>query len=115
MSDSAYLDAVRRGDMKTAQRMVDAAANAAGYGTEKLYHGNETGPFKSIERPLFLSASRNEAKAYSEETDIEAFTKQTLIPMEKSEVQFPSRMDLMKSWDMSLLHLFQGIRNQHHY
>lgn len=101
MSDSAYLDAVRRGDMKTAQRMVDAAANAAGYGTEKLYHGNETGPFKSIERPLFLSASRNEAKAYSEETDIEAFTKQTLIPMEKSEVQFPSRMDMMKSWPIA--------------
>jgi SAM-dependent methyltransferase len=87
--------------MKTAQRMVDAAAKAAGYGTEKLYHGNETGPFKSIERPLFLSASRNEAKAYSEETDIEAFTKQTLIPMEKSEVQFPSRMDLMKSWPIA--------------
>jgi len=101
MSDSQYLDAVARGDMKTTQRMVDAAAEAAGYGTEKLYHGNETGPFKSIERPLFLSASRNEAKAYSEETDIEAFTKQTLIPMEKSEVQFPSRMDLMKSWPIA--------------
>jgi SAM-dependent methyltransferase len=101
MSDSEYLDAVRRGDMKTAQRMVDAAAENAGYGTEKLYHGNETGPFKSIERPLFLSASKNEAKAYSEETDIEAFTKQTLIPIEKSEVQFPSRMDLMKSWPIA--------------
>ncbi len=101
MSDSTYLDAVRRGDMKTAQRMVDAAAKAAGYGTEKLYHGNETGPFKSIERPLFLSASRNEAKAYSEETDIEAFTKQTLISMEKSEVQFPSRMDMMRSWPIA--------------
>jgi SAM-dependent methyltransferase len=87
--------------MKTAQRMVDAAAKAAGYGTEKLYHGNETGPFKSIERPLFLSASRNEAKAYSEETDIEAFTKQTLISMEKSEVQFPSRMDMMRSWPIA--------------
>jgi hypothetical protein len=101
VSDSTYLDAVRRGDMKTAQRMVDAAAKAAGYGTEKLYHGNETGPFKSIERPLFLSASRNEAKAYSEETDIEAFTKQTLISMEKSEVQFPSRMDMMRSWPIA--------------
>jgi len=37
-SDSAYLDAVRRGDMKTAQRMVDAAANAAGY-TIESFHG----------------------------------------------------------------------------
>ena len=31
--------AVERGDMKTAQRMVDQAAKAAGYDTQKLYHG----------------------------------------------------------------------------
>ena len=37
-SDTEYLDAVRRGDMKTAQRMVDAAANAAGY-TIESFHG----------------------------------------------------------------------------
>lgn len=36
--DEQYLDAVKRGDMKTAQRMVDAAAKAAGY-TQKGYHG----------------------------------------------------------------------------
>ena len=36
--DSSYLDAVNRGDMETAQRMVDEAANAAGY-TIKAYHG----------------------------------------------------------------------------
>lgn len=38
MSDSAYLDAVRRGDMGTAQRMVDDAAKAAGY-TIESFHG----------------------------------------------------------------------------
>jgi BMFP domain-containing protein YqiC len=38
VSDSAYLYAVRRGDMKTAQRMVDAAAKAAGY-TIESFHG----------------------------------------------------------------------------
>jgi hypothetical protein len=37
MSDSQYLDAVARGDMKTAQRMVDAAANAAGYSTKGFH------------------------------------------------------------------------------
>ena len=31
--------AVERGDMETAQRMVDQAAKAAGYDTQKLYHG----------------------------------------------------------------------------
>ena len=36
--DSDYLDAVNRGDMETAQRMVDAAAKNAGY-TTKGYHG----------------------------------------------------------------------------
>lgn len=39
-TDSAYMDAVERGDTETAQRMVDEAARAAGYDTSlKLYHG----------------------------------------------------------------------------
>ncbi len=37
--DSEYLDAVSRGDMKTAQRMVDEAAKAAGFKVKRLYHG----------------------------------------------------------------------------
>lgn len=37
-TDTAYLDAVERGDMKTAQKMVDEAAKAAGYDV-KAYHG----------------------------------------------------------------------------
>jgi hypothetical protein len=37
-ADAAYLDAVKRGDMETAQRMVDEAARKAGY-TVKAYHG----------------------------------------------------------------------------
>jgi len=101
VSDDTYMEAVKRGDMKTAQRMVDAAAEAAGYDLGKLYHGNETGPLKSITRPLFLSASKNDAKAYSEVTDTEAFTKLTLVPMERSKVRFPSKMDLMRGWPIA--------------
>ena len=37
-SDDAYLSAVERGDIETAQRMVDKAAKAAGY-TEEMFHG----------------------------------------------------------------------------
>ena len=37
-TDTDYLSAVERGDMETAQRMVDEAAQAAGYNTSKLYH-----------------------------------------------------------------------------
>ena len=36
--DSKYLDAVNRGDMETAQRMVDEAAKEAGYTPVKRYH-----------------------------------------------------------------------------
>ena len=36
--DASYLSAVERGDMETAQRMVDEAAKKAGY-TVKAYHG----------------------------------------------------------------------------
>lgn len=37
-SDADYMSAVERGDIETAQRMVDEAAKEAGY-TRKLYHG----------------------------------------------------------------------------
>ena len=37
--DSSYMDAVNRGDMVTAQRMVAEAAREAGYTSPKLYHG----------------------------------------------------------------------------
>lgn len=38
-TDREYMAVVERGDMETAQRMVDQAAKAAGYDTKKLYHG----------------------------------------------------------------------------
>lgn len=37
--DQDYLDAVNRGDMETAQRMVDEQAKKAGYDSPKVYHG----------------------------------------------------------------------------
>lgn len=39
--DRAYMDAVKSGDMETAQRMVDEAAKKAGY-VRKLWHGRKT-------------------------------------------------------------------------
>ena len=41
MSDAAYMDAVAKGDMKTAQRMVDAAAKKAGYTVGPVWHGTK--------------------------------------------------------------------------
>lgn len=37
--DAAYMAAVEAGDMETAQRLVDDAAQAAGYASEPWYHG----------------------------------------------------------------------------
>ena len=42
--DSEYLSAVERGDMETAQKMVDEAAKAVGY-TTKGFHGTPKGDF----------------------------------------------------------------------
>ena len=47
-TDKDYLDAVNRGDMETAQRMVDEAAMAAGYDT-KAYHGTKAFGFTKID------------------------------------------------------------------
>ena len=47
--DADYLAAVERGDMETAQRMVDEAAKAAGYDPRYFYHGTPDGRFSVFE------------------------------------------------------------------
>ena len=49
VTDSDYMAAVKRGDMKTAQKMVDEAAKAAGY-TVKAYHGTRSKEFTVFDR-----------------------------------------------------------------
>lgn len=79
--DSAYLDAVSRGDMETAQRMVDEAAKKAGYdvttyhGTDKeftvfktLYHnefGYHTGTRKAAEDRVQYRLNAKVLKLYT--------------------------------------------------
>ena len=57
--DRDYLSAVERGDMETAQKMVDEAARAAGYNMH-LYHGSKSGggftAFKVHTKPLYDNA-----------------------------------------------------------
>lgn len=47
--NTAYMDAVNRGDMETAQRMVDEAAREAGY-TIKAYHGTPNTEFTVFDK-----------------------------------------------------------------
>ena len=76
--DAAYLDAVRRGDTETCQRMVDAAAKAAGF-TEKAYHGTarKFDVFKGY--AFFFTRDRTTAEAFADlrggDRVIEAFIK----------------------------------------
>jgi len=46
--DSSYMDAVKRGDMETAQKMVDDVAKEAGYNSPKLYHGTKMFGFTEV-------------------------------------------------------------------
>jgi hypothetical protein len=77
-TDRKYLDAVDRGDMETAQRMVDEAAKAAGYTTQNVYHGSGArfDTFKrqflgtaaggaSAQEAFFFTDSMRTAKAYA--------------------------------------------------
>ena len=70
--DSDYLDAVSRGDMETAQKMVDEAAKKAGYDSPKLYHGTNRGGFTIFDdtkndlaqKGFFFTTSADVAKSY---------------------------------------------------
>lgn len=54
--DFEYLYAVNHGDIKTAQKMVDDAAKAAGY-TTKAYHGTDAASFNVFDRGRIGSSS----------------------------------------------------------
>jgi hypothetical protein len=74
MSDTAYMDAVSRGDMKAAQRMVDAAAEAAGYSETRYYHGSTSGqkPGNVLNRRevFFLTKRQDVAEKYSSNNQV---------------------------------------------
>lgn len=67
--DAEYLAAVERGDMATAQRMVDAAARAAGYDSPIVYHGTQA-KFNVFDESKIGSANgRSEGSGFYFTTD----------------------------------------------
>ena len=71
LDDEAYLDAVNRNDMETAQRMVDEAAKKAGFPT-RLLHGTQAFGFTKPNVAnsddgitFFATNAENTAKTYS--------------------------------------------------
>lgn len=71
-SDTAYLSAVKAGDTATAQRMVDEAANAAGYTIGPVYHGTPTGGFNVFDKRMRGETSGVSRQAFSFTTDKKA-------------------------------------------
>jgi len=64
VSDAVYMEAVAKGDMKTAQRMVDAAAKAAGLKKKNLVRTLFSPREVDEIRPRAIEAVRNMAKEY---------------------------------------------------
>ena len=67
--DSSYMDAVDRGDMEAAQKMVDEAATEAGY-RKLFYHGTNNGYFTEFNthgKPTWITENREYAELYSKE------------------------------------------------
>ena len=106
-ADAEYMDAVERGDMDEAQKMVDEAAKAAGYDTPRLYHGTGAFGFTEFdldkgEHAIFASSNLEVAKTYVGETDrmqiaqrstenIDTLKGKELL--EKAQKQFPGEYD----------------------
>lgn len=74
--DRDYMDAVKRGDMETAQRMVDEAAREAGY-TEKVYHGTVRFGFTKLDAKkgddkisFFAAETVETAQSYTKKAEI---------------------------------------------
>ena len=64
--DAEYLDAVNNGDMETAQRMVDEAAERAGY-TNLFYHGAKNGGgFTEFKDWSYFTENKEYAKRYTD-------------------------------------------------
>lgn len=59
VGDAEYLAAVEAGDMETAQRMVDEAARAAGYDTDKTFWRGDAIPLTTFRNAVYLSESKS--------------------------------------------------------
>jgi len=63
--DSAYLTAVEAGDMEEAQRMVDKAAQEAGYVSPEVYHGTNANAYTDGEFYVFNTHQERGAAFFS--------------------------------------------------
>ncbi len=83
--DQAYLEAVKSGDMLTAEKMVEEAAEAAGF-TQSLYHGtqakgwtiyklkiNKSLPGSDKRKAIWFTSSKSSANTYDVDADADRY------------------------------------------
>ena len=69
--EAEYLVAVEKGDMETAQRMVDEAAKAAGYTYGKVYHGTPNTDFTEFnDGIIFFTSNKDTASEYEDASQL---------------------------------------------
>jgi hypothetical protein len=97
--DTDYLKAVKKGDMETAQRMVDEAAEIKGYDSPHLYHGTRSFGFTQFDlekmddkSSIFLTDNKKIASTYSGVTGVRDIS-------DVKEISKLSAKDLVKTFN----------------
>lgn len=98
-NDKRYLDAIKRGDMETAHRMVEEAAKNAGYDSPKLYHGTNSFGFTKFDLKklydrisIFATSNSHVAETYSGETARRKISEKATITPEALENASPEEL-----------------------
>ena len=90
--DLKYIAAVNRGDMYTAQQMVEEAAEKAGY-TMRVYHGTPTGGFTTFKGWSYFTENREYADRYQNASASSIRSrKETTNPMTYALLMNPGRV-----------------------
>ena len=104
--DSEHLDAVERGDMEAAQRMVDDAARMAGWIPENAYHGTGQFGFTSFDpemsddkMSIFLSSSSDVSSTYSGGGTVRQISQKSEIAPEELDKASPKKvLELLRKY-----------------
>ena len=99
-TDRAYLDAVKRGDTETAERMVREAAKRAGYDTV-LYHGTQNFGFTQIDvkkysddgMSFFATSSPDMAQTYSGKNGVKLINDSMLDVKNMTDVEVIAKLN----------------------
>ena len=120
-NDAEYLDAVKRGDMNTAQRLVDAFAKRTGFTSPDLFHGTSKFGFTKFDPAfsddkisIFLSSNNLVAETYSGKTEKYKVSQRATITPEELDKASPETILklLQENVDYRIEMISEGEMNQ---